>query len=104
VSGPHCSLIAQHGLPTVVIQALDDTQLPMIARVTMWHLRERLDVVHYVEVKVASLAMSMRVKERTLNDALVRLAAEGYLDVHQKQRPRAYRFPWSRLQDVRRAA
>lgn len=104
MTGPHCSLIAQHGLPTVVIQALDDTQLPAIARLTMWHLRERLDVVHYTEVKVASLALVMRVKERTLNDALVRLSDEGYLDPHAKQRPRAYRFPWSRLTDVRRVA
>lgn len=104
MSGPTCGLIAQHGLPTVVVQALDDTQLPPVARLTMWHLRERLDVIHYVEVKVASLALSMRVKERTLNDALIRLAHEGYLDVHQRQRPRAYRFPWSRLRDVRRAA
>ena len=84
-------------VPAVVEQALNDVQLPHVARLTMWDLRLRLDGVHYVEVKVASLAFEMRVKERTANDALLRLVDDGYLDVHAKQKPRAYRFPWSRL-------
>jgi hypothetical protein len=92
-------------LPLVVEQALSDVHLPHTARLVMWHLRARLDGMHYIEVKVASLAMEMRVKERTASDALVRLTEDGYLDVHPKQRPRAYRLPWSRLHaDTIRAA
>lgn len=100
--GPVAPVIA-HGLPVVVIQALDNTQLPAVARLAMWHLRERLDVVHYVPVKVASLAASMRIQERTVNNALLRLVQDGYLDMHPKQKPRAFRFPWSRLQERRTA-
>lgn len=106
MTAPACSLIAAHGIPAVVLQAMDDVRLPSTARFAMWHLRNRLDIVRFNEVKVASLASEMRVKERTLGDALARLAAEGYLDVHAKQRPKAYRFPWSRMgpQTLQRAA
>lgn len=97
MTAPHCTLLAQHGIPVVVAQALDDVALPHAARLAMWHLRERLDVVHFTVVKVASLSAAMRVKERTVNDALHRLASDGYLDVHAKQKPKAYRFPWSRM-------
>jgi DNA-binding transcriptional ArsR family regulator len=93
-------------LPVVVAQALDDVQLPHVCRLAMWHLRLRLDGVHYVEVKAASLASEMRVKERTVSLALERLTQDGYLDEHHKQRPRAFRLPWARLlaAEVRRAA
>ena len=92
--------------PRVVEQALDDVDLPHVCRLAMWHLRDRLDVIHYVEVKVASLSAEMRIKERTALHALDRLVADGYLDEHARQRPRAFRLPWARLQadTVRRAA
>lgn len=93
-------------LPWVVVQALDDTSLPAMSRLTMWHLRMRLDGVHFVEVKIASLAAELRMKERNTETTLARLVDAGYLEVHHKQRPKAYRFPWARLQrdDVRLAA
>lgn len=99
-----CTLIAQHGVPIVVLQALDDHKLPDIDRLVMWHLRLRLDFVEYREVKVASLAHEMRRKERTVNHALDRLTAVGYLDQHTRSRPRAFRFPWSRRHWLVRAA
>lgn len=91
-----CTLIAQHGVPRVVLQALDDTRLTHVARLAMWHLQSRLDVVEYVEVKVAALAFEMRVKERTTGNALRELIERGYLLEHESRKPRAYRFPWSR--------
>lgn len=94
------------GMPSVVEQALSDVELPHVCRLAMWHLRLRLDVWHYVEVKAASLAAEMRVKERTCVDALQRLVQDGYLDEHNRQRPRAFRLPAARLQadTIRRAA
>jgi hypothetical protein len=92
----HCTLIAQHGVPRVVLQALDDTHLTHVARLTMWHLQSRLDVVDFLEVKGVSLACEMRVKERTAYSALRELVARGYLLEHGSRKPRAYRFPWSR--------
>lgn len=101
-----CPLLAVHGLPVVVAQALDDVHLPPAARLAMWHLRLRLDLVVYREVKAASLAHEMRVKEQTAGRVLTLLAARGYL----RSQPRsiggakAYLFPWSRVRHVERAA
>jgi hypothetical protein len=101
MSGPACTLVAQHGIPTVVLQALDDTQLPHVARLAMWHLRLRLDLLEYREVKGESLAAEMRVKERTALDALALLTARGYLDMRPMlRRSRGYRLLWSRRGDV----
>jgi len=93
-------------VPTVVEQALSDVELPHVCRLAMWHLRARLDGLHYIEVKVASLAAEMRVKERTALHALNRLVLAGYLDEHARQRPRAFRLPWARLEHekLRRSA
>lgn len=106
MTAPHCTLVTGGSVPPVVEQALSDVDLPHVCRLAMWHLRLRLDVWHYVEVKAASLALEMRVKERTCMDALDRLTRDGYLDEHHKQRPRAFRLPSARLRhdDVRRAA
>jgi hypothetical protein len=93
-----------YGVPTVVRQALSDTRLPQVARLTMWHLIERLDFLDYVEVKVASLAREMRVKETTAGEALRALVAAGYLLEHQKRKPRAFRFPQARRVEQARAA
>jgi hypothetical protein len=89
-----------------VAEAMRDHQLPHVTRVALWHLMARLDVHEYREVKVASLAVEMRIKERTANDALLRLAHAGYLEMHHKQRPRAFRLLWSRrrVDDVVRLA
>lgn len=89
--------VAVSSVPIVVAQALDDVTLPHVCRLAMWHLRLRLDGLYFVEVKAASLAAEMRIKERTCIDALDRLVQDGYLDEHVKKRPRAFRFPGARL-------
>ena len=82
--------------PIVIRQALDDVHLTHVARLAMWHLQSRLDVVDFIEVYVVSLAHEMRVKERTAGNALRELVERGYLLEHESRKPRAYRFPWSR--------
>lgn len=101
-----CTLLAQHGLPTVIVQALDDLTLPPAARLMMWHLRLRLDLVEYTEVYAASLAKEMRIKEETAARTLSLLVDRGYL----RRRPRVkggakgYALPWSRVRPRERAA
>jgi hypothetical protein len=85
-------------VPPSVAEAMRDHQLPLVARVTLWHLASRLDLYEFREVKAASLACEMRIKENTASQTLLRLASAGYLDMHEKQRPRAYRLLWSRRQ------
>ena len=104
-----CSLLAAHGLPVVVVQALDDLTLPPAARLMMWHLRLRLDFVVYREVKGASIAHEMRIKERTAHQSLTTVVGRGYLRVVPAAgRGFAYAFPWSRVRggerEGRRAA
>lgn len=103
--GESCPLIAAHGLPLVVVQALDDLTLSDTAHAVMWHLRLRLDLVEYRPQYVASLAAATRRKDRAVTRALDALCAAGYLDVQDPQaRPRALRFPWSRRAPQSRAA
>jgi DNA-binding IclR family transcriptional regulator len=102
----NCTLLAQHGLPVVVVQALDDLQLPPAARLMMWHLRLRLDLVAFREVKAASLAREMRIKDQTAARLLLMLADRGYLRMQERtfSGPKAYALPWSRIRDTERAA
>lgn len=102
-TGPTCSLIAMHGIPTVVHQAMDDLDLSDPARLVMWHLRTRLDLLSYTDTYVDSLATEVRRKERIVSRALNELIAEGYLDA-RGTRPRALRFPWSRRPPRKQAA
>jgi hypothetical protein len=89
----------------VVQQALDDVTLPHSARLMMWHLAKRLDVFEYREVKNASLASEMRIKDTTTGQMLALLVAAGYLDQRSSdRRTRAYRWPWSRRQSKALAA
>ena len=104
MTGPACGLLASHGLPTVVSQALDDRALTPTARLAMWYLVKRLDVVEYREVYVESLAHEMGIQDTTCGQALRLLIARGYLDEHTKRKPRALRFPWSRRTTHARAA
>lgn len=83
-------------IPLIVSAALDDTRLTDTARLAMWHLRLRLDLLEYREVYVESLAAEMHRKPRTVNYAVEELITAGYLDAHAKRRPRALRFPLSR--------
>lgn len=81
----------------VVQQALGDVQMPALARLTMWHLAARLDVQEYREVKGASLASEMRIRETTVGQMLNLLCERGYLDARPTtRRSRAFRLPWSR--------
>lgn len=104
MTAPSCSLIAQHGLPVVVLQALDDVGLPPMARLMMWHLRLRLDLVEFREVYVESIAKEMRIEDQSAGRLLRTLVETGYLEMHTKRRPRAYRFFWSRRTSSARAA
>ena len=101
-----CTLVAQHGIPVVVTQALDDLSLPANARLMMWHLRLRLDLVTFREIKVASLAMEMRIHEDTASRCLHTLTQRGYLRRTGRQQlgPRAYALPWSRITGGERSA
>jgi len=84
------------GLPIVVVQALDDLTLPNVARLAMWHLRLRLDLVVFTEVYQESLRREMRVEDSTVHKTLTCLVETGYLEESGQKRPRAFRFPWSR--------
>lgn len=83
-------------IPLIVSAGMDDVTLSDTARLTLWYLRKRLDLLQYTEVYVESLASEMRRKDRTVNYAIEELIAAGYLDAHAKRRPRALRFPLSR--------
>lgn len=100
-----CSLVTGGSLPRVVEQALDDVQLPAVARLMMWHVVKRLDLFEYREVKLASIAAEMRIKETTAGQTLTLLVERGYLDARaSERRSRAYRMPWSRRQSKALAA
>ena len=99
-----CTLIARHGWPRVVEQALRDFSLPPMARLMMFHLADRLDIVEFREVKGASLANEMRIHETTAGHMLTVLVERGYLDESARRKPRAFRLLWSRRLSVARAA
>lgn len=97
--------LTQSNLPRVVEQALDDVHLPAVARLMMWHVVKRLDLFEYRELKLASIAAEMRVKETTAGQMLTLLVEKGYLDARaSERRSRAYRIPWSRRQSKALAA
>lgn len=104
MSGPHCVLVSDGGLPVVVRQALDDDRLPPAAKAVIWYLHSVLDFHAYREQKVESVARGAGVKDRTAARMLLLLVARGYLDEHGTQRPRAFRMPWSRRQSMERRA
>jgi DNA-binding IclR family transcriptional regulator len=87
-----------------VEQALDDVSLPPAARLTMWHIRKRLTMTAFAEVKAESLAAEMRLKDTTVGQMLTLLVQRGYLDESGKKKPRAFRLPWSRRVSTERAA
>ena len=106
MSTERCALIAQHGLPVVVAQALRDLTLPQNGRLMMYYLTDWLDFVEYREVKVVSVASAMRIHENTAGQLLALLVSRGYLRCRPRVRnsPRAYVMPWSRVANERRAA
>lgn len=98
-----CTLLAEHGLPVVVAQALRDRRLAPVDRLAMWYLTELLDFVEHREVKGLALASLMGITEQAALKALRTLVDRGYLDLHDKRRQRgsrAYRLPWSRRQSI----
>lgn len=95
---------APRDLPWVVRQALDDTSLPALARLTMWHLGRHLDTHEYRELKVLALAHEMRCKDVTCAQNIRILLERGYLDQHKVRNPRALRLPYSRRAGPARAA
>ena len=101
---PDPTLLAQHGLPLVVHQALRDRRLRPVDRLAMYCLSDLLDFTEYREVKSTVVASLMGIEDQTAGRALRSLVAAGYLDEHSKRRPRAYRMPWSRRQTAVRAA
>lgn len=100
-----CTLLAVHGLPVVIAQAMDDVTLPPAARLMMWHLRLRLDLVKFREVKAASIAHEMRIREETAGRTLTLLVERGYLRGAPRTigGARAYCLPWSRVREGERA-
>lgn len=101
MSGPTCDLWLRHGLPFVVIQALDDTTLPHSARLLMWHLGKRLDILEFQSVKIESLVSETRMGKATVSEALTLLVARGYVAMRPGlRRARVYRLPATRLSDL----
>jgi DNA-binding IclR family transcriptional regulator len=70
----------------------------------MWHIRKRLTMVAFTEVKAESLANEMRVLDTTVGKMLTLLVERGYLEESGKKKPRAFRLPWSRRAYTERAA
>jgi hypothetical protein len=103
-----CTLLAEHGLPVVVAQALRDRRLAPVDRLAMWYLAELLDFVEHREVKGLVLGNLMGIKETSALRSLQALVHHGYLDLHPAPRrrgeSRAYRLPWSKRQTHARAA
>lgn len=107
MTGPTCELWMRFGLPVVVMQALDDTTLPQSARLLMWHLGKRLDILIYQPQKLESLVSETRMGKATISESLALLVTRGYLDTQQGLRKgREYRLPASRIveRSHRRAA
>ncbi len=96
--------VADASVPLVVAQAVDDVDLPDAARLTMWHLRRRLNTRDFVEVYAESLATETRRRMTTVGQMLTLLVRRGYLEESAKKRPRAFRFPSSRKAWRARAA
>lgn len=84
------------GLPVSIMQAMDDVHLTQTARLAMWHLRLRLDIIEFREVKLISLASEMRMEQRNIGNALALLVARGYLEQTTRRKPREFRLFWSR--------
>ena len=93
-----------HGLPRAVQQALSDVSLPPSARLMIWHLAHRLDMVAFRDAKAESLASEMRIRDTTAGQMLTLLVERGYLYESGKRKPRAFRMPWSRCTSKERAA
>ena len=96
--------VADGGVPVVVRQALDDRTLSPASKAVMWELQKRLDFHHFREQKVESVAAAVGIEPQTAGRALRQLVERGYLDEHEKRRPRAYRMPWSKCESKERAA
>ena len=94
-----CDLILRHGIPWVVLQALDDMSLPPSCQRLMWKLGQRLDVMEFREVKLASIAADVRCKPSSASEFLTLLVGRGYLDKRRIERQAmAFRLPISRRQ------
>jgi hypothetical protein len=83
-------------VPPAVDQALSDTEMPPTARLMMWHLAARLDLMEFTNVKAESLAVEMGIAGTTVSHMLTLLVERGYLNEHGQRKPRAFRMPWSR--------
>lgn len=88
----------------VVCQAQDDLTLPPAARSLMWFIGKRLTLHEFREVYTDSIAVEAGMKDVTAGQMLKLLVHRGYLEEHQKRRPRAYRLPVSRRTSTARVA
>ena len=92
-------------VPLAVQQALSDTALPATARLLMWHLALRLDLLEFRAQKLESLAMETRTTKQNVSANLELLLRKGYLDARPgERRGRLYRLPLSRRTTEARAA
>lgn len=81
----------------VVVQALEDVTLSPTARLCMWYLSSRLDVVEHRPCKILALAFEMRCRPSTVSAAVRELIARGYVDARkEKSSPRLLRLYASR--------
>ncbi len=88
----------------VVCQAQDDLKLPPAARSLMWFIGKRLTHYEFREVYTESIAKDAGMKDVTAGQMLKLLVHRGYLEEHDKRRPRAFRLPVSRRMSSSRAA
>jgi hypothetical protein len=96
VTAPHETPAYGRSVPPAVHQALSDTDMPPAARLMMWHLATRLDLMEFTNVKAESLALEMGIAGTTVSHMLTLLVERGYLSESGQRKPRAFRMMWSR--------
>lgn len=96
MTAPRDTTALGRSVPPAVDQALGDTEMPPAARLMMWHLAARLDLMEYTNVKAESLAREMKLAGTTVSHMLTLLVERGYLSENGQRKPRAFRMPWSR--------
>lgn len=97
-------LAADVSVPLVVAQAMDDNDLPPAAQTIMWHLRKRLNPRDFVDVYADSLRVNTGKRKQTIGQMLTVLVRAGYLEERPNSRPRAFRLPYTRCIQRKRAA
>ncbi len=90
--------------PILLFQALHDNGLSRGAKALLPYAILRLSYHEFREQKMSSFAVDAQTTPEHCARCLAELVRRGYLDVHAKQRPRAYRLNMTRRTEAVRAA